>query len=92
MASYFLGMLTVMLGFQTYHQWADHQWEQHAHEEEEDGDCDLCDWNLSTFLKPVALGEMVVLQNLHGEYLAFFSEGFQNQFYASHNGRGPPKG
>ena len=91
-ASYFLGMLMVMLGFQTYHQWAEHQWEHHADEDEEEEDCDLCDWNLSAFLRPVDWGERATLFTPDDDFQVVFSEEFQNQFFGSHSGRGPPEG
>jgi len=90
MASYFLGMLTVMLGFQTYHQWADHQWEHHTHEDGEEEDCEVCDWNLTAFLNPESSETFLVLPDLCSDFLVVFSEGGQDLFFGSHSGRGPP--
>jgi hypothetical protein len=85
-------MLTVMLGFQTYHQWSEHLWEHHAEDERDQHDCDLCDWNLQAFLKPVDWGEWATFFTPDDDFQVVFSEGFQNQFFGSHCGRGPPEG
>ena len=79
-----------MLGFQTYHQWADHQWEQHAHEEEEDGDCDLCDWNLPAFLHPGIQEFKSQVFPSSNPFLLEYRDGLQEVFIEDQSGRGPP--
>jgi hypothetical protein len=83
-------MLTVMLGFQTYHQWSEHLWEHHAENERDEHDCDLCDWNLAAFLNPGSLETFAIFQNVNCDFLVVFSEGGQDLFFGSHSGRGPP--
>ena len=79
-----------MLGFQTFHQWVDHQWEQHAHEDEGDEACNLCDWNLQAFLHPGIQEFKSQLFPSATPVLVEYRDGLQELFFADQSGRGPP--
>ena len=83
-------MLTVMLGFQTYHQWADHQIEHHAEHDQEDEDCNLCDWQLQAFLKPDGIDFLFLSFNNQCEFKQGQVGSLRQAFFQNVSGRGPP--